>query len=111
MIDTPDRIRDFDLTLFDHIFTQTSKEDRRALLGVHRAVMMSTGDSHTWKSGPIWAVASNLISSIQRAQTSIPLTHARIHNRTIEQKATLLITQRTRLCECWKISEPSTSGR
>jgi hypothetical protein len=43
MTDASSRIRDLDLSIFDHILTETSNEDRRALLGVQRAVMLKYG--------------------------------------------------------------------
>jgi hypothetical protein len=52
MTDTAHRIRDLDLSLFDHILTQTSKGDRRALLGVQRAVMRRHGQFAYLEIGP-----------------------------------------------------------
>jgi hypothetical protein len=43
MFDASKRIRGLDLSLFDAIPTQTTEADRRALLGVHRAVMNKHG--------------------------------------------------------------------
>jgi hypothetical protein len=43
MLDASQRIRDLDLSLFESIPTETSVGDRRALLGVHRAVMNKHG--------------------------------------------------------------------
>jgi Methyltransferase domain len=44
MIDASPRIRSLDLSLFDAIPTQTSRADRRALLGLHRAIMNKHGE-------------------------------------------------------------------
>jgi Methyltransferase domain len=43
MLDASQRVRGLDLSLFDAIPTETSPADRRALLGLHRAVMNKHG--------------------------------------------------------------------